>query len=122
MLVATRPAGWKRLAEFDFNVQYIPGEENLLPDALSCMYTFDEVGSTHCTSEYTEYDEDHLGSIGITHPASIPSLENTELVLSPLQRSSRVTAWPVVVPAWLPEHHQSKPTTGSSDGCGQEDQ
>lgn len=48
-----RQARWlEKLAEFDFTVQYVPGEENILPDALSRMYEFDEPGTIRAPSEY----------------------------------------------------------------------
>jgi len=41
-----RQARWlEKLSEFDFGVQYVPGEENVLPDALSCIYEFDAPGT-----------------------------------------------------------------------------
>ena len=41
-----RQARWlEQLSEFDFHVLYVPGEENILPDALSHMYEFDAPGT-----------------------------------------------------------------------------
>jgi hypothetical protein len=89
-------------------VKYIPGEENLLPDALSHMYAFDGAGATRRPSEFTKHDEDQLMSAGVTHLASIPSLEEANPALPTLRRSSRVAARPVVMPEWLPKHRQPK--------------
>ena len=39
-------ARWmEKIGEFDFEVKYLPGVENILPDALSCMYAFDAPGT-----------------------------------------------------------------------------
>jgi hypothetical protein len=46
------------ISEFDFEVQYIAGAENILPDALSRMYTFDAPGTERSPSEYAEFDTD----------------------------------------------------------------
>jgi hypothetical protein len=52
-----RQARWiEKIGEFDFEVQYLPGVENLLPDALSRMYAFDAPGTVRTPSEYTEHD------------------------------------------------------------------
>jgi hypothetical protein len=47
----------EKLREFDFNVQYLPGEENILPDALSQLYSHDVPGTMQAVSEFTEYDD-----------------------------------------------------------------
>lgn len=48
-----RQARWlEKLAEFDFEVKYVPGVENVLPDALSRMYEFDAPGTIRSPSEY----------------------------------------------------------------------
>jgi hypothetical protein len=47
----------EKLREFDFNVQYLPGEENILPDALSQLYSHDVPGTMQAVSKFTEYDD-----------------------------------------------------------------
>ena len=43
-----RQARWLEwLSEFDFKILYVPGEENILPDALSRMYEYDAPGTIH---------------------------------------------------------------------------
>lgn len=52
-----RQARWlEKLAEFDFDVKYVPGVDNVLPDALSRMYEFDEPGTIRAPSEYLHHD------------------------------------------------------------------
>ena len=48
----------ERLSEFDFEVLYVPGEENILPDALSRMYEFDAPGMIQSQEEYLQCDLD----------------------------------------------------------------
>ncbi|SJL09568.1 uncharacterized protein ARMOST_12948 [Armillaria ostoyae] len=60
------------LSDFDFDVEYMPGAENILSDALSRMYASDAPGTVRAPSEYTQYDEDYpqseLAANGITMP------------------------------------------------------
>ena len=56
------------LSEFDFCVLYVPGEENILLDALSCMYEFNAPGTIQSHDKYLQCDLDVSASIG--HPAN----------------------------------------------------
>ncbi|CAA7263787.1 unnamed protein product [Cyclocybe aegerita] len=52
-----RRARWiETLSMFDFEVIYVPGEDNVLSDALSRIYSNDAPGTVRAPSEYTEYD------------------------------------------------------------------
>jgi len=44
------------LSDFDFTIEYIPGETNILTDALSHMYSADPAGTVHAMSEYVVDD------------------------------------------------------------------
>jgi len=56
--VSGRQARWfEKLGEFDFEVKYIPGTENVLPDALSRMYSWDAPGTVRTDSEFTAHDD-----------------------------------------------------------------
>ena len=46
----------EKLSEFNFKVQYVAGEENILLDALSHLYEYDEPGTIHAPGEYLQYD------------------------------------------------------------------
>ena len=52
----------------------MPGMENVLSDALSCLYAYDEPGMVHVRSEYTYHNiinNDSLGTPLITTPLLI---------------------------------------------------
>lgn len=46
----------EKLSEFEFTVKYIAGEENILLDALSHLYEYDELGTIRALEEYSQYD------------------------------------------------------------------
>ena len=57
------------LNEFDFNIEYIPGDTNEFADALSRIYSDDPKGVVRADSEYvTDLDEPFRGIRGKTHP------------------------------------------------------
>lgn len=52
-----RQARWlEKISSFDFKVEYIPGDQNILADALSRMYASDAPGTERARSEYTYHD------------------------------------------------------------------
>jgi len=52
-----RQARWiEKISGFDFEVQYMPGSENVIADALSRMYSNDTPGTVRSKCEYTYFD------------------------------------------------------------------
>ena len=50
-------ARWlEKISSFDFEVVYVPGEENSVADTLSRMYSNDAPGTVHSRTEYTYHD------------------------------------------------------------------
>ncbi len=57
--LSARQVRWiEKISEFHFSVEYIPGLENVLPNALSQLYTNDAPGTVRAASEYTAYNND----------------------------------------------------------------
>ena len=53
-----RQARWiEKISMFDFEVIYVPGAQNILSDALSCIYSFNAPGTVRAASEYTKHDD-----------------------------------------------------------------
>ena len=74
-----RQARWmEKLSEFDFEVMYVPGEQNTLADALSRMYSDDRPGTVRAPSEYTLSDGPML-SIPVS-VVSMPLLVGAEAI------------------------------------------
>ncbi|KAF9441161.1 hypothetical protein P691DRAFT_611215, partial [Macrolepiota fuliginosa MF-IS2] len=46
----------EKMSAFNFEVEYVPGSENILSDALSRIYSNDSLGTVCTPSEYVEYD------------------------------------------------------------------
>jgi len=83
------------ISEFDFEVQYIAGAENILPDALSRMYAFNAPGTERSPSEYTEFDTDIDDNGNRPLPlVSMPLLVGAEALASVVRRSARVPVTP----------------------------
>ncbi|THG94498.1 hypothetical protein EW026_g6987 [Hermanssonia centrifuga] len=89
--LSARQARWiEKISEFNFTVEYLPGLENILPDALSRMYSNDAPGTVRAASEYTIFDDDEdlplrLASFAIT----VPVLTSTEGRASQANRPPR---------------------------------
>ena len=69
-----RQARWmEKIAEYDYEVQYVPGVENVLADALSRIYSNDSPGTVRAASEYTQYaDESGFSSRISAQAISMP--------------------------------------------------
>jgi hypothetical protein len=67
-----RQARWmEKISEFNFEVEYAPGIENVLADALSRLYSNDTPGTVHARSEYTYHDVID-NDVLLTHDISMP--------------------------------------------------
>ena len=82
------------LNEFDFEIEYIPGETNRFTDALSRIYSNEPKGTVRVESEYVnDVDEPISGKRPKTHPiyvdAALISVMNVEV-----RRSSRLAEKP----------------------------
>lgn len=73
-----RQARWlEKISEFNFDVVYVPGADNILSDALSQLYANDEAGIVRARSEYTYHDVID-NDILSTHLISMPVLVGME--------------------------------------------
>jgi hypothetical protein len=85
-----RQARWiEKLGKFDFEVKYLPGVENLLPDALSRMYAFDAPGTVRTPSEYVQHN---MGNnfARTAHLASMPMIVGEEALATNHRHGGRV--------------------------------
>ena len=69
----------EKISEFTFEVVYVPGEENVLADALSHMYSNDTPGTVRARSEYTYYDVVD-NDVLLVHSISMPVLTGAKAV------------------------------------------
>jgi RNase H-like domain found in reverse transcriptase/Reverse transcriptase (RNA-dependent DNA polymerase) len=74
-----RQARWMdKISEFDFEVIYISGAENVLADALSRIYSNDTPGTVCSEEEYTQHDNTHVSLTA--HGISVPLLAGEEAI------------------------------------------
>ena len=84
-------ARWlKKISEFDFNIYYILGVENILPDTLLHVYSADAPRTVRAPSEYTQF-ADHGITATMVGLVSMPVFISIEAIAgaSPLHCSDR---------------------------------
>jgi transposase InsO family protein len=90
-----RQARWiEAISEFNFEIIYIEGSQNILSDALSRIYSNDAPGTVCSPSEYPMHDEDHpieeMAAYGITMPVLVGLEANAVTTCS---RSGAKAVW-----------------------------
>ena len=112
----------ERLSEFDFEILYVPGEENILLDALSRMYEYDAPGTIRAPGEYLQCDLDISNVLCATADTviSTPLLVGNEVAAftTTLARRSRRIAERGPAPATMdpPRKRQGpKPKASATD-------
>nr|VWP01829.1 Uncharacterized protein [Ganoderma boninense] len=134
-------ARWlEHISEFDFTIEYVPGVENVLADALLRIYAHDQPGTVRAPSEYTQFDEEGnfstvLQSFSISAPVSVDpeslmELERLDLPAVPTAtaggcvlrpRPPRPVAAPQMVATGHPGRQGKAPAVSSSQGGRKED-
>ncbi|PIL32366.1 hypothetical protein GSI_05612 [Ganoderma sinense ZZ0214-1] len=119
------------ISEFDFTIEYVPGVENVLADALSCIYAHDRPGTVRAPSKYTQFDEEGdfstvLQSFAISAPVSVDpeslvELEKPDLPLVPPGMAGGPAAEPRVIGRGRPQQKDKTPAASSSWGEGKTD-
>lgn len=76
-----RQARWlEKIAEYNYEVQYVLGVDNVLADALSRIYSNDAPGTVRAASEYTQFaDEPGFSSRVTAHTISMPVYAGVEV-------------------------------------------
>ena len=86
-----RQVRWlEKISEFDFDIRYVPGVENILLDALSHLYSNDAPGTMWAPSEYVQVADEGVDE-ALHNLISMPVLVGTEAGddVAPLRCSSR---------------------------------
>ena len=92
-----RQARWmEKIGEFDFDVIYVPGAENILSDALSRIYSNDAKGTVRASEEYTAHDDTQRPtSTSVSAPVLVgPEAAAVELSVVHTRTDTRTPAHP----------------------------
>ena len=87
----------EKIGEFHFDVIYVLGAENILSDALSCIYSNDAKGTVRSPTEYTAHDnvEWHL-STHLSNPMLVgPEAVAVTLSMAHIRSDTRPAVRPV---------------------------
>ena len=123
MSLDDKHTGWKKISEFDFEVVYVPGSENVVADALSCLYSADSPGTVHTKSEYTYFDVVNKDNSDVVE-TSVPVLAGIEARIAVQKRLWKAlpgaeTGWPETVrefAARMKSHFVLKPPAKRKEG------
>jgi len=117
-----RQARWvEKLGDFDFEIRYLPGVENILPDALSRMYSYDALGMVRAPSEFTQHDEEARVAKGrpLTHIITMPVLVGAEAcAMDPPRHSLRLGGWGRDLDPEQKGRGRGRPASASKDQRG----
>ena len=94
MYFKTQARWLEKISEFDFDVEYVPGVDNVLADALSRVYSNDAAGTVRTASEYVAHDEDDTFPAALADEiVAMPVLTSVEAeaLLAPLRRTRAQT-------------------------------
>ncbi|OBZ62662.1 Retrovirus-related Pol polyprotein from transposon 17.6 [Grifola frondosa] len=93
-----RQARWlEKISEYDFEVEYVPGVENVLADALSRIYSNDGPGTVRAPSEYAAHDDSIASPATLeAHAITMPVLVGLEALATMPEGARRLRSRRVV--------------------------
>jgi len=100
-----RQARWcEKISEFNFEIVYVPGTENVVADALSRMYSNDSNGTVRAPSEYTYFDviNDDI-EVDSALDATVPILAGIDATLVAQRRPRAARKVPIPAETGRPE-------------------
>jgi hypothetical protein len=108
--LSPRQVCWlEALSEFDFKIIYVPGEDNILVDALSQIYSNKPKGTVRSASEYVSVEEEDIPRSLLLNFMTAPVYTGSPLFLGATKacQSTRITICQVNTPST-----SSKPVQG----------